>query len=362
MEGKRGGRMKERELLVWYHEQGVPQNILSEVRSEYGSLESFLGRSPITKKGKVWELLRKTPSERDVSLLKEELDSLGIFVDVQGDTTYPEPLLTIPDAPLLLYRKGEYSPSDRLAIGVVGSRKCTPYGAWACEKIVRELCKYDVTVISGLALGIDRIAHESALAAGSRTIGVLGNGLRTVYPASHRSLYPQVENNGCIFSDFPSWASPLPHHFPFRNRIIAGLSIGLLVIEAKEKSGTMSTASHALSQGKDVFAVPGNVNSLYSVGCNQLIKEGAVLTTSADDILEQIAEFSMQKRKQKEQIELHISEEERSLVDFLKEKPTSVDELVDKLGIPVHEVHMLLTLLEMRGVVSIRSGLCFLVE
>lgn len=349
--------MFDRDLLIWYHENNVSQSTLEQVLCDYGSITAFLGaadrgKRPYAKHFKV------EPNDSEVGLLMEQLEESGMTVSLRDEEDYPQVLANIPDAPLLLYAKGTYDPVDQLAVGVVGSRKCTPYGAWACEKLVREMAAYDVTIISGLALGIDRIAHETALQHGTRTIGVLGNGLKTVYPSSHRALYREVEQNGCILSEFPSWAQPLPHHFPFRNRIIAGLSIGLLVIEAKEKSGTMSTAAHALSQGKDVFAVPGNLNSLYSVGCNRLIQDGASLVTSADDILEAIAMLSLRKKKQ-EKATYDLSEDETLMIEILKERPFSVDELVERTKLPVHEMHTLVTLLEMRGLLEVRSGLCF---
>lgn len=354
--------MNEKALLIWYHENKTPQMVLDQVRQDFGSLMGFLGSEQRGKHPKLNAFFHTEPTEREISHLMEMLDALGISVWMRGDEDYPEVLECIPDSPLLLYAKGEYQPIDSLAIGVVGSRKCTPYGAWACEKLVRELSAYQVTIISGLALGIDRIAHETALQSGARTIGVLGNGLSTVYPPSHKALYGEVVKNGCILSDFPSWASPLPHHFPFRNRIIAGLSLGLLVIEAKQKSGTMSTAAHALSQGKDVFAVPGNINSLYSVGCNQLIQDGARLTTSAEDILEAIASLSLQKTKSESMKKQDLSEEENLVLRFLEERPLTVDELIERTNFPVQEMHTWITLLEMRGIVEMKGGQCFLLE
>ncbi len=306
--------------------------------------------------------LQRVPSADEAQTLLHQLEQRGIRVWLRGEADYPEPLLSIPDSPLLLYARGSYEPADVLAIGVVGSRKCTAYGAWAAEMLVRELAQYDVTIVSGLALGIDRVAHDAALKHGTRTIGVIGNGIDKIYPASHRGLYAEVEEKGLILSEFPTWASSLPHHFPYRNRIIAGLSLGLLVVEAQIKSGTMSTASHALEQGKDVFCVPGNLNSIYSAGCNLLIQEGAGLVRSADDILEQIAAFSLQRKKQKSEKDHALSDEETKILRVLGSEPMSVDALVQATGLPVHEVHTMITLLEMRGLVCAKDGLCLLTQ
>lgn len=353
--------MSEKALLTWFHEHNAPQKVLETVRERYGTISGYL-ESGEQIGGREDAFFRHPPSVEEAEALLSDLESRGIRVLVRGCDDYPEMLDEIPDSPLLLYAKGAYEPQDALAIGVVGSRKCTAYGAWAAEMLVRELAQYNVTIISGLALGIDRVAHDAALKYGTRTIGVIGNGIDTVYPASHKGLYAEVEENGMILSEFPTWAKSLPHHFPFRNRIIAGLSLGLLVVEAQVKSGTMSTAEHALAQGKDVFCVPGNLNSIYSAGCNRLIQEGATLVRSADDILEQIAALSLQRKKQQHEEQHALSEEEMKIIQALGIHPMSVDELVRMTGIPVQEMHTIITLLEMRGLLAARDGLCLLTQ
>ena len=351
--------MNERKLLIWLHENRAPVGLIEKILDKYGTISKYLASDDFRPETKEGTYFRSMPAESTLERMMEELHDLGISVHIRGEADYPQPLDTIPDAPLFLYKKGTLEPADLLSIGVVGSRKCTPYGAWACEKLVRELAAFDVTVVSGLALGIDRIAHETALKTGTRTIGVLGNGLRSVYPASHKTLHREVINHGCVISEFPTTALPLPHHFPYRNRIIAGLTLGLLVVEAKEKSGTMSTAAHALAQGKDVFVVPGNIDSLYSIGCNRLIQDGATLTLSADDILEQIARLSvLRKRTQTETVHA-LTEEEQQILDLLKDGPLSADALVQKTGTAITDMYALLTLLEMKDAVSARNGLYF---
>lgn len=354
--------MKEKALIVWYHEHKVSQPVLETVLAQYGTIGAYLDSGDTLGIPADAVLKSKRPHEGEAEALLEEIERRGAKVWIRGDAEYPEPLASIPDSPLLLYAKGDYLPSDQLAIGVVGSRKCTAYGAWAAEMLVRELAAYDVTIVSGLALGIDRVAHDAALKYGTRTIGVIGNGIETIYPKSHRGLYEEVEQHGLVLSEFPTWAQSLPHHFPFRNRLIAGLSLGLLVVEAQIKSGTMSTAEHALSQGKDVFCVPGNLNSIYSAGCNLLIQDGATLVRSADDILAQIAELSLQRKKQQQREAHALSPEEQKILDALGTQPMTVDELVQHTEIPVQQLQLSITLLEMRGILTAKNGTCLLTQ
>lgn len=349
--------MHERQRLLWYMEHGVPQSILKTWMEPHGSLEAALTHGDFSILGKHAAVVRKEPTIKEARRLEESLAARGIQVWMRGEETYPKPLEAIEDAPLLLYAMGDWEPIDTLSVGVVGSRKCTSYGAWACESIVRGLAEYRVTIISGMALGIDKIAHETALAHGTRTIGVLGNGLNTVYPKRHADLYRRVAQQGLLLTEFPTWAEPLPFHFPYRNRIIAGLSLGLLVVEATEKSGTMSTASHALAQGKDVYAVPGNLNSLYSTGCNRLIKDGAALVLSADSILEEIAAKQPLPSKPS-RTPSNLSEEEERIADVLRVQPHTLDELVEALDASVESITQTLTLLELRGAVRVDDALC----
>ena len=218
----------------------------------------------------------------------ERLKQLNVNICFYNNSDYPERLQHIDDPPILLYYQGKQSDKDHLAISIVGSRKSTAYGRSVCTYFVTELAKLGITTISGLAYGIDSIVHEASIKEGGRTIGVLGNGIDQIYPAKNRMLYEQVKEQGLIFSEFPLGARPVAYHFPMRNRIISGLGLGLLVIEAKEKSGTLITANFAAEQGKDIFAVPGNINHPNSKGTNQLIQDGAKLVIDVDDLLNEI--------------------------------------------------------------------------
>ncbi|MBY0397423.1 MAG: DNA-processing protein DprA, partial [Thermoleophilia bacterium] len=212
----------------------------------------------------------------------------GVTLLRSGGPGYPPPLLDIDDPPTLLYVRGEYVPGDALAIALVGSRKCTPYGLRVAERLAASLARVGLTVVSGLARGIDAAAHRGALKAGGRTIAVLANGLSQIYPPEHEGLAREVASSGAILSEMPMGQGPLAGLFPQRNRLISGLCLGVVVIEATPRSGSLSTAGHALDQNREVFAVPGPIDSLASQGCHRLIRDGARLVETVDDILEEL--------------------------------------------------------------------------
>jgi DNA processing protein len=205
---------------------------------------------------------------------------------------YPERLVEIPASPPLIYYRGTFSENDRNSIGIVGSRACTSYGKKTAERIATGLARAGWTVISGLARGIDGVAHEAALAAGGRTLAVLAGGLSRIYPPEHKDLAERIVSNGAILTETPMTVDPQPGMFPARNRIISGLSRGVVIIEANAKSGALITATHAADQGRDVFVIPGNVDSPASAGCLELLRKGARLVRDADDILEDVKGLS----------------------------------------------------------------------
>lgn len=228
---------------------------------------------------------RKSFSSKYFLLLKK----LGIGYVTYLGKNYPRNLNGIKDFPATLYIKGEIDPEDELSIAVVGSRRMSKYGEKVCITITRDLVKAGVCIVSGLARGIDTVAHWQAIKEGGRTIAVMGGGLDRIYPPENKILAHKIINgHGALVSEFPLNYPPLPENFLQRNRIVSGLSRGVLVIEGAERSGTLSTASHAAEQGKDVFAVPGEITSPLSAAPHFLIKNGAKLTTSVEDILEEI--------------------------------------------------------------------------
>src|SRR4051794_31256838 len=206
----------------------------------------------------------------------------------RGDAGYPASLEEIPDPPSPLYCRGTLQDGASLAIALVGSRRCTPYGLRIAERLAAALARVGLTVVSGLARGIDAAAHRGALKAGGRTLAVLANGLSQVYPPEHEELARQVAGAGAVISEMPMTQAPIAGLFPQRNRIISGLSLGVVIVEAAPRSGSLATAQHALEQNRDVFAVPGPVDSLGSRGCHALIRDGARLVETVDDILEEL--------------------------------------------------------------------------
>ncbi len=288
----------------------------------------------------------------------------NIKVLIQSDVDYPEKLKNIKDAPYILYYKGDVSCLNMLSVAIVGSRKATSYGKYYAEKFARELSSYGICIASGLALGIDAIAHKSAIASNGKTIGVIATGIDMTYPAKNENIYRDIEEKyGVIVSEYPLGTHPIPYNFPHRNRIISALSSGVLVVEAQEKSGTLITAGHAANQGRDVFALPGNINSLYSAGTNRLIRDGAKLVMHVDDILDEIGEFKNFTEKTKK-IKINydnLSSTEKCIIESLKENEKSLDELSYEINIGIGEILSNLTILEMKGFVRQIAGKKFMI-
>ncbi len=294
-----------------------------------------------------WELLKKH----------------GVSVALPGEAAYPERLAAIDSAPPLLYYRGAWLPTDANAVGIVGSRSCTTYGLKMAERIAADLAKAGWCVVSGLARGIDGAAHKGALRAGGRTIAVLAGGLSRIYPPEHEGLADEVAGQGALLTETHLMGEPERGLFPARNRFISGLSRGVVVIEANARSGALITATHAAEQGREVFALPGNADSAASAGCLELIRKGARLVRSADDILEDlrgIAPPDAPKRiappeKRPTLFDPPAATEpppglndlQRRIWDALTE-PKHADVLSRELGIPVHELTGVLTKMEMR--------------
>jgi DNA processing protein len=287
---------------------------------------------------------------------------LGVAVMARGDPDYPPPLENIPDPPSLLYIKGRLEPRDQLAIAVVGSRHCTPYGQRNTERLAAALARTGLTVVSGLARGIDAAAHRGAIKAGGRTIAVLANGLAAVYPPEHEDLARAVVEAGALVSEMPMRQGPLAGLFTQRNRIISGLSLGVLVVEATPRSGSLSTAAHAVEQNREVFAVPGPADSLSSRGCHRLIRDGARLVETVEDILEELGPLVQEVRTDPEQppvrhpAELALSDSERSLLGQLDDQSTGVDDLITRTGMTAAQVMATLSVLELKRLVRRLPG------
>ncbi len=305
--------------------------------------------------------IQKGPHEKRVRKELALLNEVGGKILTFHDELYPYRLREIYDPPPLLYLRGDLKKEDELAVAVIGSRKTTQYGRWMAEKISQDLSRHGITIVSGMARGIDSIAHWGALSSGGRTIAVLGCGVDVIYPAENRALSRKIIEQGALLSEFPMGTPPESGHFPRRNRIISGLAIGVVIVQAGERSGALITAGYALEQGREVFAVPGNVGTETSRGTNRLIREGAKMVESSDDILEEILPQWKKAREgsQEEEFFLDLSEEERKLYSLLGTDPLHIDTLIRGSQLEPGQVSSLLLNLEMKGLVAQWPGKYF---
>jgi DNA processing protein len=276
------------------------------------------------------------------------------------DSDYPAPLRDLYDPPPFLFVKGSLVESDYRAVAMVGSRGATDYGRTTATRLADELSRHGVTIVSGMALGIDAASHRGALAAGGRTIAVLGSGIDVIYPRENRGLYAQIADNGAVISEFLPKTDPNPGHFPRRNRIIAGLSRAVIVIEAGEKSGALLTADMALVYGRELFAVPGNVSSKTSEGAHELLKAGANILTSVEDIFSVLPELKTGYIAPRKPVIEDLTEGERRVLEKLSSAPVQLDTLVRECGLTIGDAASFLLSLELRGLVKQLSGKRFI--
>jgi len=286
----------------------------------------------------------------------KKLDATGIKIITFSDKDYPETLKNIEDAPIVLYIKGTIQKEDRYAVAVVGSRKYSSYGKLAAEKLSSELSSMGFTIVSGMARGIDTLAHTAAVKSGGRSIAVLGSGIDVPYPPENRGLMEKLSGSGCVISEFPPGTLPERENFPKRNRIISGLSLGVLVVEATADSGSLITATYAVEQGKEVFAVPGNINSANSLCTNDLIKKGAKLVQSAEDVIEELAPVLRGYIRTREKANIELPVEEKRLCDIMTAEPKHVDMLSRESKMPAQKVLGILLSLELKGIAKQAEG------
>lgn len=284
----------------------------------------------------------------------EKLVKAGIKVTAPGYDDYPSNLVEIHQPPWILYYRGDLSKMD-LSLAIVGSRQATPYGRAAAIQMARDLVRAGFVVVSGFARGIDAAAHQGAIAGEGRTAAVFGCGLDVIYPREHRLLYEEVVQNGAVISEFPLGNQPLSLNFPARNRIISGMSLGTLVVEGREKSGSLITAEFALEQGRDVFAIPGPVNSEFSRGPHKLIKQGAKLVEEVNDILEEYSHL-ISEPLQIRFAEFDYPAEYKNLMDLLSLDPIHLDKICQKLKISPEKMAGLLLQLELSGHIRQLNG------
>lgn len=344
------GAVKAKVLLdIYKHPREIYQKSEQELR----------GIKQISAKN-IEELLDKGKRER-VSKIYELMVHYNIKMLNILDNTYPNKLKQIYDPPIALFYRGKFN-IDEFAIAIVGSRKTTSYGCLCTKKLSYDLAYRGIQIISGLARGIDSIAHEGCLNAGGNTIAVLGCGLDVIYPPENKKLFEDIiMSGGLVMSEYPPGMPPLQHNFPARNRIISGLSSGIVVIEAAKRSGSLITATYALEQGREVFAVPGNIDCAYSRGTNQLIKDGAKMVLCAEDILEEF-EYDVDRGKSENTTKTNfnlfrgLSTEEIKILKIIINGIHQIDEIIESSKTSVQETNNILFMLEMKGVITQYPG------
>lgn len=276
------------------------------------------------------------------------------------EENYPFFLRMIAQPPKILYYRGDISLASRQSIAIVGARKATPYGKWAAAGLAKKLVDYDIVVVSGMASGIDGFAHRGALDNGGKTVAVLGCGVDVCYPAEHKELMKHIAKDGLLLSEFAPGTAPLPFRFPMRNRIVSGLCAGIVVVEAGISSGALITAECAAEQGRNIYAVPGNINNVYSMGANKLIQDGATPLIVFDDIIEGLG---IEKKEWTPQSTEKLGRDEQLLCDYLYRRgETTKDQLCEGLQKSPAQINALVTILEMKGIVQTSIGKIYIAK
>jgi len=289
----------------------------------------------------------------------EQIQESGIRIITLEDGDYPKRLLSIEFPPPVLYVKGSIQERDEYAVAVVGTRHVTSYGRQVAGELGRYLAQNNVTVISGLARGIDAVAHQAALDAGGRTLAVLGSGVDVIYPPEHRALAGRVIENGALISDYYPGTPPEGVNFPPRNRIISGLSMAAVIVEAGERSGAMITAEFAASQGREVFAVPGSIYAIRSKGANRLIRDGALPLLDFSELLEALNLTQIDEYRYAKQV-LPENDIELLLMETLKNEPMHIDEIKAAMGLPMEKISAALVMMKLKGLIKETDNLTYL--
>ena len=365
----------ENELYYWLalsDVNGIGRVLYKRLIDAFASPEAVFSAAPLKLKdveGINDKIIRELKDFRpDDKKIRNELtkikDSDIRFITLTNNA-YPQNLKSIYDPPPYLYVKGDLKNEDRLSVAIIGSRSATNYGRQITETISKELSSLGITIVSGMARGIDSFAHQSAIDSGGRTIAALGCGIDVVYPPENKALMERIRSSGAVISEFPFGTPPEATNFPQRNRIISGLSLGTVVIEAADDSGSLITANYAVEQGKELFAVPGNITSRMSKGSNSLIKKGAKLINSADDIIEELIPRLKGELKDIRSLKnsaaiANLSDEERLIFDNVSLEPKHIDKLTIESKMPTNKASALLLNLELKGAVKKLSGNMFI--
>ncbi|HJS20906.1 MAG TPA: DNA-processing protein DprA [Anaerolineales bacterium] len=341
--------------------KGIGAVRMQALVQHFGDLESAWSAAPadLAEAGLGLKLIERIVQAR----AQVDLDKVWARIEVQGikiltwqDEAYPQRLKEIEQPPPVLYVRGDYLPDDLFAVAIVGTRRVSPYGRQITEELASYLAGNGITVISGLARGVDAIAHQTALKAGGRTISVLGSGVDKIYPPEHRQLAERMMESGSILSDYAPGTPPDASNFPPRNRIISGLSLAVVVIEAGETSGALITAEFAAEQGREVFAVPGSILAPQSKGTNKLIQQGALPLLSVNDLMQALDLTRMGEQKAARKV-IPADETEARLMNVLGVQPLHVDEIRTQTELPIEKVSATLALMELKGLVRQVGGM-----
>jgi DNA processing protein len=305
---------------------------------------------------KIIENVVELRSSIDLDVIWEQIEAQGISVIIQTDEEYPRRLQEIEQSPPVIYMLGDLIAEDEWSVAVVGTRRVTAYGRQVAEEIAGTLARNGITVISGLARGIDSISHQAALDAGGRTVAVLGSGLDRIYPPENRRLAEEITVHGALISDYAPGTPPEASNFPPRNRLISGLSLAVVIVEAGQTSGALITAGFAADQGREVFAVPGNITSPGSKGTNRLIRDGAHPLLNPEQVLEAL-ELTMIAEHRTARVALPADAVEAQLFEALGREPLHIDEIRSRTEIPIEKVTATLALMELKGMVRQVGGM-----
>lgn len=352
----------EKACLYFLHSlPGVGNKALWKIKLEMGSFQKFVEGD-----GKSWQgSSLSAPIKNVIAEARRKADPLAMLDKLHGDDIriccvedkdYPEHLRSIFDPPYLFYYRGDLQTVQGICIGVVGSRAATSYGKIQARRFGNELAGHGITVTSGMARGIDSQAHWGALEAGGKTAAVLGSGIKVIYPPENHKLYDQICEHGLVLSEFSPHTHPEPGNFPARNRTIAGLSRGVLVVEAKRRSGALITADFALEQGRDVFAIPGPINSKNSEGTNHLIKQGAGLVSNIDDILDEYGLETKITDLQQGELVFECNSSEARILEAISNASVHFDNLLALTALDIGELNMVLLKLELEGIIKALPG------
>ncbi len=334
---------------------------LERLLEHFGQPEAIFRASRQSLTAVVGEQLGQSILDFDTGKLKADLalaQKSGIKVLTLLDQEYPAALRQIPGPPMVLYCLGQITPADNLAVGIVGSRQASFYGLNNAQNFAAQLAARGITVVSGMARGVDTFAHRGALKAKGRTLAVIGSGFKHIYPQENADLAEEIAACGAVISEFPMEVKPLPQNFPRRNRLISGLSLGVLITEAARNSGALITADFALEQGKEVFALPGRIDSAGSLGTNALLKQGAKLVTCCEDILEELnlVDAGGKDIEPPPENKIPADRQERELYGHIGDQPVAIDELVQKSSLASSRVLNLLLKLQFKKLIRILPG------